>query len=97
MAHSLEIRTPYVDATLFHQVAPLLSGHSVPLSKRDLAACSPIPLPRSVVERRKTGFNVPVREWLPKNLHHPTQTRGLRGWALLVAERFGFELARNGQ
>jgi len=93
MAHSLEIRTPYVDAILFHQVASLLNEQSVPPSKRDLAACSPVPLPSSVVERRKTGFNVPVREWLPTNPHHPTQTRGLRGWALLVAERFGFELA----
>lgn len=90
MAHSLEIRTPYVDTILFHQVASLLNKLSPPPSKRDLAACSPIPLPRAFVERRKTGFTVPVRRWLAERPPQGGLARGLRSWAAFVAERFGF-------
>jgi len=93
MAHSLEIRTPYVDAVLFHQIAHLVNRLPVPPSKRDLAACSPVSLPTSVIERRKTGFNVPVRTWLADRSFHPSQSRGLRSWASLVAQRFHFQVA----
>ncbi len=95
MAHSLEIRTPYVDSFLFRKLTPLMTRDSVPPSKQDLAACSPTPLPRSLTERAKTGFNVPVREWHLQGADGPrSRTRGLRSWALLVAERLGFQRRR---
>ena len=36
------------------------------------------PLPRAVLDRPKTGFAVPVREWLHGGAGGE---RGLRGWA----------------
>jgi len=97
MAHSLEIRTPYVDAYLFREIATLLDSSAKRPSKLDLAACSPTHLPASMGTRPKTGFNVPVRSWLPSRPGPTSKTRGLRGWATLLAEQFKFDLqAANG-
>lgn len=63
MAHSLEIRTPLVDVELLRAVAPMLAGKA-PAGKRDMALTPRQRLPETVLERPKTGFSVPVREWL---------------------------------
>jgi asparagine synthase (glutamine-hydrolysing) len=87
MAHSLEIRVPLVDVTLATGLAPLLAAQNPP-GKRDLAATPTRPLPRALVERPKTGFVVPVREWLTAGLQRAgkidPQERGFRGWARAV-------------
>lgn len=81
MAHSVEIRTPLVDFVLLSQLAPLLrSGH--PPDKLDMARTPTKPLPESILHRKKTGFHVPVREWIMASLDHPE--RGLRSWAKFV-------------
>ncbi|MGH7971097.1 MAG: asparagine synthase (glutamine-hydrolyzing), partial [Limisphaerales bacterium] len=63
MAHSLELRTPLVDVEFFRAMAPLITGSS-PVGKQDLALASPRSLPKSVAGRTKTGFSIPVRQWL---------------------------------
>ena len=87
MAHSLEIRTPLADADLYAQVIGLRRAPDAPLTKADLRqtlgtlAC----IDPSVLARRKTGFNVPVREWLFEAASGSGQERGLRSWAMAVA------------
>lgn len=84
MAHSLEIRVPLVDIQLLRDMAPLLAS-AVPPVKREMAAVPRRPLPPAVLARRKTGFSVPVREWLmPQRQDARRQERGLRGWARQV-------------
>ena len=78
MAHSLEIRTPLVDATLFSKIAGLDA------SKQDMAAAPRLTLPSSVLNRPKTGFYMPVREWLAGDHPRHSRERGFRGWARLV-------------
>jgi asparagine synthase (glutamine-hydrolysing) len=87
MAHSVEVRTPLVDAALLRQVAPLLLERGSEC-KDALAAM----LPPWLRTRRKGGFFVPMSEWtgLPADA---TSTR-MRGWAKSVFEycdmgRFG--------
>lgn len=82
MAYSLEIRVPFVDATLFSAVAPALAG-STPPRKSDLFAAPHQALPTGVLHRRKTGFETPVREW------EESTERGLRGWARRVHREVG--------
>ena len=77
MAHSLEIRTPLVDIDLFRALAPMLVS-AAPPSKRDMANTLRPALPEAVLNRPKTGFTVPVREWLHGGAGGE---RGLRGWA----------------
>lgn len=81
MAHSVEIRTPLVDASLLRQVAPSLLARGSEC-KAALASM----LPDWLRRRPKTGFFVPMREWadLPDD---GTSTR-MRSWALRVWRDF---------
>lgn len=64
MAHSVEIRTPYVDSFLYEKVrGALLSWPDRP-GKSLLTESLPEPLPEETVKRVKTGFRVPIEEWL---------------------------------
>jgi asparagine synthase (glutamine-hydrolysing) len=79
MAHSVEIRVPLVDVQLLRNIAPLL-GNSVSPNKSDMAL-TPIPqLPEVIRMRRKTGFSVPVREWIFNEIGKGVE-KGLRSWA----------------
>jgi len=80
MAHSLEIRTPLVDIALFRALAPYLSDPVNQPTKAMLGSVPKRPLPDEILNRPKTGFSIPVREWLgTKGVNG-----GLRGWASLV-------------
>jgi asparagine synthase (glutamine-hydrolysing) len=81
MAHSLEIRVPFVDAELFRRVAPLLVS-AAPPGKRDMADTLRDKLPDPILNRAKTGFVIPVRDWILGE--SDKASRGLRGWAQRV-------------
>lgn len=82
MAHSVEIRVPFVDVPLLRSVAPLMNRHG--MTKTEMVGALKRPLPQAITQRRKTGFSIPVREWFvqidPKAATH----RGLRSWARKV-------------
>ncbi len=79
MAHSLEIRVPLVDEVLFKGLLPMI-GQPGSLGKRDMARTPKTPLPDAVLNRSKTGFFVPVRDWLQGETEQGEE-RGLCGWA----------------
>ena len=85
MAHSLEIRVPLVDLELLRQAAPLLALREPP-TKIDLGLTPERPLPPEVLNRQKSGFYVPVPQWLAgaRDQQALPLNRGLRGWAQLV-------------
>lgn len=64
MAHSVELRTPLVDAFLLKQVQPWLKSFSEWPNKKLLAQAPTKQLPRLIVQRKKTGFGIPVNHWL---------------------------------
>jgi asparagine synthase (glutamine-hydrolysing) len=80
MAHSLEVRVPLVDAHLLRRVAPALVRRR-DRGKAILANAARPPLPMEVRSRRKTGFTLPIREWLKDE--GPVE-HGKRGWARKV-------------
>jgi len=82
MAHSLEVRVPLVDAHLLRRVAPALVGRRE-RGKQLLADAPRPPLPDSVRRRRKTGFTLPIREWLTQEEGGRVEF-GKRGWARKV-------------
>jgi asparagine synthase (glutamine-hydrolysing) len=81
MTHSLEVRVPFVDWTLWRRLASLM--RSAQVGKDSLARVPAMPLPQAVLGRPKTGFQVPTRQWMTDVEGTPKQ-RGLRGWAQFV-------------
>lgn len=80
MAHSLEIRTPFVDACLLKSLAPVLvstgrgevsssAGGATPSLhlKHLLTASLKTPLPDEIARRAKTGFTIPIDRWLERD------------------------------
>ena len=87
MAHSLEIRVPFVDLTLLKATMPHVVSHPS-LSKAEVAqAVAPL-LPKSWLDRPKTGFHTPVRNWVALS---GRSRHGLRPWARMVIERARLE------
>jgi asparagine synthase (glutamine-hydrolysing) len=73
MAHSLELRTPLVDAALLHALRLVHTGFAGGAGKRMLARSPQSPLPEEIIGRPKTGFGVPMTDWL-------TAASERRGW-----------------
>jgi asparagine synthase (glutamine-hydrolysing) len=82
MAHSLEVRVPLVDAHLLRKLAPALVTRRE-RGKQLLANAPRPPLPAEVRQRRKTGFTLPIREWLKDE---GRVEFGKRSWARRVYE-----------
>ena len=95
MAHSLEIRVPLVDIELLRSTGKWIAN-SQPPTKRSMAQAPCRPLPDAILSRSKTGFTVPVREWLSARAgtpgagvyDRPSNERGLRAWAKVVYGHF---------
>jgi asparagine synthase (glutamine-hydrolysing) len=87
MAHSLEVRVPLVDVALWRTLAPALTS-AAPPNKQTLARSPALPLPEALLNRPKTGFFIPVREWLLGDAPANPADRGLRGWARHVHARW---------
>jgi asparagine synthase (glutamine-hydrolysing) len=86
MAHSLEVRVPLVDVELLRRLGPWLASGNPP-GKRLMASTPAKALPTEVLTRTKSGFFVPVREWLAGE-ESAARGRGLRGWAQFVYAQF---------
>ena len=85
MAHSLEIRVPYVDVSLFSQV---MNRYYYIRSKRECLSQLETSFPQELFHRKKSGFNVPIREWYLKCVGGNNSNRNMRSWADLVYQRF---------
>jgi asparagine synthase (glutamine-hydrolysing) len=91
MAHSLEVRVPLVDAHLLRRLAPLIV-HRKGRGKQILAAVPRPPLPPEVRERRKTGFTLPINEWLREEgrVEHGKRSWARRVYAEIFSESRGY-------
>jgi asparagine synthase (glutamine-hydrolysing) len=66
MAHSLEVRVPLVDAMLLEKLAAIRLGLGQRNIKSLLAGAPSRPVPHDTVKRRKTGFGVPITNWITR-------------------------------
>ena len=96
MAHSLELRTPLVDAALLEALGPHVSAFPGGAGKAMLAKSPQKPLPGFIINRPKTGFSIPMAQWLSEAadprawadlpLLAATGTPWARRWARTVIE-----------
>lgn len=90
MAHSLEIRVPLVDWVLHDQISRLVQCTFRGKEPKWLLANSGEPkLPQALLNRPKTGFGVPMRDWIAsaiaeKDNHHAWS----KVWACQVMGQF---------
>lgn len=89
MDHSVELRTPLVDASLLRELVPLLRGFGRLHGKALLARSPSTPLADDIVHRSKTGFGIPVERWLREATRELQFEGGSRGWAHNVATHYG--------
>jgi asparagine synthase (glutamine-hydrolysing) len=82
MAQSLEVRVPFLDIPLLKAVAPWFAAHPG-ITKAEIAAAVAPQIPAMLLNKPKTGFSVPVRDWLLKD-QPALQERGMRGWARFI-------------
>ncbi len=88
MAHSLELRVPLVDRQLFTELAPRIASATPPTKSELMMEISEL-IPAQLLNRRKSGFSIPVRDWIGQQLTDSSpQERGLRGWAKYVYSQF---------
>ncbi len=80
MGHSLELRTPLVDARLLQALGPHVSGFAGGVGKAMLAKAPTKPVQESIINRPKTGFSVPMAQWL-------VEATDQRAWAKLPSLR----------
>lgn len=98
MAHSLELRTPLVDAELLHALRHCHTAFVRGAGKKMLAHAPAKPLPEDVIQRKKTGFGIPMTQWLAAATHRrdwshlpllaTPRTPWTRRWGRIVAEAF---------
>lgn len=87
MAHSVELRTPLVDAKLLRDLSTYLPHMQRYPNKALLANAPARPLPTEIQSRRKTGFGIPVHTWMPKSVP-PNAIRPTMSWMREVASCF---------
>ena len=79
MAHSLEIRMPFLDIPLAQYLAQQRNVGNV-LRKKDIPLTLELALPNGITNRPKTGFVIPVTNWLKNSTLNTKNQRGLRAW-----------------
>lgn len=95
MAHSIEVRTPLVDAFLLKEIQPIIKYFSKLKAKELLSEILQTPLPQQILFREKTGFNVPMGNWLkkisssntPRKYNTSLQNNNVsRDWAKIITD-----------
>ena len=88
MDHSVELRTPLVDAWLLADMQAWLPAFQRFPKKALLAQAPRKPLPPAITERRKTGFGIPVGRWLAESAGKPGGNTDSRAWAKKVVAAY---------
>ena len=106
MAHSLEVRVPFVDSALYNSIAPAILASACRQPKALLAQVVGSDLLSRQVARKKTGFTFPFSRWIaegswspfpkefPETLASPDLPRTLDGWREQVRTDLSIGAAR---
>ena len=87
MAHSLEIRVPLLDIKLLQIIIPLMQMKTPP-SKTDMARTPNLQLPDEILNKPRTGFNIPLHEWLSSEKVQIPPEKRMRFWSKKIYSEF---------
>jgi asparagine synthase (glutamine-hydrolysing) len=89
MAHSVELRTPLVDAWLLRDIMQLRAA-GLRATKADFSRAVNLKVHDVLRSRPKTGFSIPVTLWMPEELRRSAgRSNRYRQWARHVLKGFG--------
>jgi asparagine synthase (glutamine-hydrolysing) len=96
MAHSLEVRVPFVDAVLLKNVAPDFVGLPAGTGKKLIAGSPSVAVPPQIQDRAKTGFATPIAHWLQddERVRAWREVPRLRSANCPWARRWAYQVAR---
>jgi asparagine synthase (glutamine-hydrolysing) len=96
MAHAVEVRVPFVDATLSQTVAADFAGLPRGAGKALIANSPSAPLPPQIQNRAKTGFSTPIAQWLQddERVRAWQDVPRLRSSNCPWARRWAYQIAR---
>ena len=83
MAHSLEIRLPFLDWSLIEYIA-YQRNQDITMQKIDIFNILGPSIPSEILNRPKTGFETPIKSWIKNNNLKPSKSYGLHGWQEVV-------------
>jgi asparagine synthase (glutamine-hydrolysing) len=86
MDHSVELRTPLVDAWLLKQLQPMLASFERYPKKQLLSQAPGRHLSDDVALRAKTGFGIPIQHWLASAGLAGRGEGSTRGWGRYLAQ-----------
>ena len=81
MAHSVELRTPFVDWTFFNKLIPILKSN-ININKKNLLNCLKKQVPDDLYKGKKTGFEIPHAEYLKKLSVKRKFPNPIRDWTI---------------
>ena len=81
MAHSVELRTPFVDWVFFNKLIPILKSN-ININKKNLLNCVKKQVPDDLYKRKKTGFEIPHAEYLKKLSVKRKFPNPIRDWTI---------------
>ena len=87
MAHSLEIRVPFVDPALFRRWLPH-AIRQLPFERQQILSAADQRCAQIIGKREKSGFSIPLQDWLRSSSPSAAREVGLRPWARILARRF---------
>jgi asparagine synthase (glutamine-hydrolysing) len=90
MTHSVEIRTPLVDAFMLKDLAPILNTVSGEHRKQLLSQTPQKMLPDYITGRKKTGFGLPMKNWLLQ-IQKNKNEHWSRAWAKEILKSFNLK------
>ena len=87
MAHSVELRTPFVDWVFFNKIIPLLKADKN-INKISTLNCVKKRIPSEIFNRKKTGFAIPHDKYLKHFSVTKKFNNSFRDWSLLSYKKY---------
>jgi asparagine synthase (glutamine-hydrolysing) len=86
MHHGVELRTPFVDVSLLNNLKDVLFYLQFFKSKTTLiSSLTKKELPKSIIVRKKIGFDVPVRQWILGSTKNKNKHSTWADWMRIVS------------
>lgn len=87
MANSVEIRTPFIDLKFGNSIIPIIKSTNK-ISKKKVFSEFLIQNRPELLQRKRTGFSVPIKKWLMSVKNDDKFKNGSSSWQKIILSKF---------